>query len=65
MGLKPKIVVEIDEDNVTVEVQGMSGPGCKALTKELEDGLGTKVSDKTKPEFHHKAQQGQSAVQEG
>lgn len=42
---RPTIIVEIDEDgNATIEVRGVKGRRCLALTKELEDALGTMIS---------------------
>lgn len=50
---KGKIILEIDEaGNPTISVQGMKGPGCKALTKPLEDIYGRVVSSKKTAEYH-------------
>jgi hypothetical protein len=45
---KGRILVEIDEDGTpTIEVAGITGKGCLALTKALEDALG-EVTTRTK-----------------
>jgi hypothetical protein len=51
--LKPKVVVEINEDGTdfTVDVQGMQGPTCKRVQKDFE-GMGKRVSEKTKAEYN-------------
>lgn len=38
--------------DVTVEGKGISGPDCRALTKEIEAALGTVTATKLKPEYH-------------
>jgi hypothetical protein len=59
-----KIRVKINKKGqVNIKVEGISGPGCKALTKALESALGDTTGDKNTEE-HYKAttnnQQGQS-----
>ncbi len=46
--------IEIAQDgNVTVEGKSAElGADCKALTKEIEQALGTVTSEVMKPEFH-------------
>lgn len=47
-----QIIVTISEDaDVKVEAKGVTGHGCKALTKAIEDSLGTVKSDQAKPEM--------------
>lgn len=41
-----QILITIEDGNVTVEVKGVAGKKCVALTKELEEALGT-VSERT------------------
>lgn len=51
MQTEPIITLEIDQDgNVLVEVSGVQGPSCQALTKELEEALGQVTGKKLKPE---------------
>jgi len=51
MKVEPTITVEVDtQGHIIVEVNNVQGPVCKALTKELEDTLGTTTSQKLKPE---------------
>ena len=48
----PGITLLIDGTgkNVVVEVDGVQGPPCVALTRELEDALGSLVKRELKPE---------------
>lgn len=42
-----EIIIDIDENaEVTVSVKGVRGKGCKALTKAVEQALGTVVDTK-------------------
>lgn len=48
-----QVIVEIDADgNVKVGAQGVSGPGCQALTRAIEQALGQASSDKKTAEFY-------------
>ncbi len=48
----PQVIVTISEEgDVKVEAKGVTGTGCKALTKAIEDSLGTVKSDQAKPEM--------------
>lgn len=66
MKTEPTITLEVDKDgHVIVEVNGVQGPACLALTKELEAALGTVTKDHIKPECTQldlgaKQQQGQT-----
>lgn len=52
----PQIQVDVDTDgNVKVEAKGVTGQGCAALTKALEESLGRTVGDVKKPEFYQQA----------
>lgn len=62
------IEVIIDEDGIAqVSVQGVCGPGCKELTKDLEQALGITTDSKKTAEYFQKekAKQGQLMKQEG
>jgi hypothetical protein len=49
---KGRILVEIDEDGTpTIEVAGITGKGCLALTKALEDALGKVTTRTTTKEY--------------
>jgi Protein of unknown function (DUF2997) len=37
---------------VTIDVEGIKGSGCKNLTKAMEKAFGTTVKDKKKAEFY-------------
>jgi hypothetical protein len=66
--MAPIIEVVIDEDgNAQVSVQGVCGPGCQELTKDLEQALGVTTASKKTPEFFQKekAKQGQLVKQKG
>lgn len=46
------VIVNIDADGeVKVEAQGVAGSGCQALTRAIEQALGTTSADVKKPEF--------------
>jgi hypothetical protein len=52
MNSSEEILIEIDVDGtVKVEVKGVVGTGCEALTAELLDALGEVTSDERKPEY--------------
>lgn len=47
-----EIIIDIDErGNVRVEGKDISGPDCKALTKEIEDAIGVVEKVELKPEY--------------
>ena len=46
------IVTVSTEAEVTVEVKGHSGPGCKALSREIEQALGETTKDEPTRELH-------------
>ncbi len=49
---KGRIIVEIDEDGTpTIKVAGITGKGCLALTKALEDALGSVTARVTTKEY--------------
>ena len=64
---KPEITVTIDETgNVTFDVAGATGSGCKQLTEALEKAMGGGVvSVEKKPEFHHRQSAGGNKVKQG
>jgi hypothetical protein len=48
----------IDEDGqTTIEVKGVSGPGCQNLTEAIEKAIGNKTSDVRTPEYRLAASQ--------
>lgn len=52
---KEEITVDITPDGeVKIEVNGVVGSGCTALTKALEESLGVTTSDEKKAEFHRR-----------
>lgn len=53
-----EIIVTISKNNETkVEVKGIKGKGCLALTKEFEEKLGNKISDVPTSEMHEPERQ--------
>jgi len=48
-----QVIVTIDADaEVKVEAKGTKGAGCAALTRAIEQALGTTTGDVKKPEFY-------------
>ena len=55
MNTKEEITVDITPDGeVKIEVNGVVGSGCAALTKALEDSLGVTTSDEKKTEYNRR-----------
>jgi hypothetical protein len=53
---KDQIIITVTESadpQITVEVEGFVGKGCTALTKGLQDAIGTTVNEEFKPEYHN------------
>ena len=46
-----EVIIDIFKGKVTVKVNGVKGPACKALTADFEKGLGVKTSDTNTHEF--------------
>ncbi|MEW6545047.1 MAG: DUF2997 domain-containing protein [Nitrospirota bacterium] len=52
-----EVIVRIAPDgSVSVEVKGVKGQGCQALSKVLEDALGTTTSDRKTADFYRQAE---------
>ena len=50
---RPTILIDIDPaGEVKITVQGHAGPGCHALTRDLEQRLGTTVQDERTREYY-------------
>lgn len=57
-----KVIVKVGpKGEITVEAQGVVGPGCAQLTKAIEQGLGRVTGDVKRPEFYQQQQQQQKA----
>lgn len=57
-----KLTITVSPEAETkIEVSGVTGSGCKALTKPIEDALGTVTSDKQTADYHKQPQQRQTA----
>lgn len=55
MASKEEITITISPEGETeVSVKGVKGKGCQALTKALEDALGTVTSDTPTPEMNQR-----------
>ncbi len=58
MSQPQEIVVKVDrKGKVTVEVNGVQGSGCQALTEALEAELGKKTGGAVKEEFFQPKQE--------
>jgi len=54
-----QIIVTVSaEAEVTVEVKGHPGPGCKALSQQIEQALGETIKDESTRELHQTAETG-------
>ncbi len=52
-----QIIVIVDiEAQVKVEVKGHAGPGCRALSREIEQALGETIRDEPTREIHQTAE---------
>jgi len=61
--MSERIVITIDEEGATeIAVNGVAGPGCKALTKNIEQALGEVIHDAPTSEFHQRATANQKAA---
>lgn len=50
--MQKQVVIEIDKDgNCEIDGQGFQGPECSHFIQELEQSLGTKISQRDKPEY--------------
>jgi len=51
------VIVTVDTDlNVKVQVKGVKGKGCLALTKDIEESLGTVTKRELTPEYKEETQ---------
>jgi hypothetical protein len=56
---RPTILIDIGpQGELTITVHGHPGPGCHALTRELERELGTTVHDERTREYYVRQQGG-------
>lgn len=56
------VEVTIDpQGKVTVETKGVVGQGCEALSRAIEQSIGSTIDNARKPEFFQQAQAGQQA----
>jgi acylphosphatase len=52
-----QVIVNVDPDgNVKVEAAGVKGQGCQALTRAIEQALGTTTADTKKSEYYQQEQ---------
>ena len=57
-----ELVIKIKQDGQTsMEVNGMSGPSCHDVTRDLENALGSILESKRKPEYNDCSEAGCSA----
>jgi hypothetical protein len=56
---RPTILIDIDPaGEVKITVQGHPGPSCHALTRDLEQQLGTTIQDERTREYYVRQQGG-------
>jgi len=56
--MSTRVRIEIAEDGkVAISVNGVKGPGCMALTKELEGAFGRPKSRRKTAEYHQKGRE--------
>ena len=56
---RPTILIDIDPaGEVKITARGHAGPGCHALTRDLEQQLGTTVQDERTREYYLRQQDG-------
>ena len=52
-----RIIVTVTEQGETqIKVEGCAGPGCKNLTKAIEQAIGVTTRDVATPEMHQQPQ---------
>lgn len=52
---KKQIVIDIDpEGNCSIEGEGFIGPECSHFIEEIEQTLGTRITQKDKPEYRQR-----------
>lgn len=55
MRSQKRVVVEIDKDgNVTIEGEEFVGAECAHFISEIEESLGTQISQRDKPEYNQR-----------
>lgn len=53
-----ELEIKVTKDGaVEIKVKGVSGPGCEALTKDIEDALGTVTSREKTGEYFQETEQ--------
>lgn len=57
-------IVITPQGKVEIEVKGVQGPGCKDLTRALEDALGAVDERELKPEYYASTQGGDYQYQQ-
>ncbi len=52
---KKQIIIDIDpEGNCSIDGEGFIGPECGHFVSEIEEALGTRISQKDKPEYRQR-----------
>jgi len=50
-----KTTISPDGSKASIEVEGVKGPSCTEITKNLSDALGTVIGEEKTPEFFESA----------
>lgn len=59
----PEVIINIDSGGeVKIEARGVAGPGCKELTKAIENAVGKTIGDQPTAEMTSTQRLGQNAV---
>ncbi len=66
MRQQKRVIIDIDKKgNCSIEGEGFLGPECGHFIEEIEQSLGTKISQKDKPEYRQRQITDERNIQRG